>query len=65
MERMPLIIIILSLVASLASAKVFKVFHNTFDPSVFGTTGGAHLVNATDDGLIEALTICVRFQGCL
>ena len=63
MENIP--IIILSLVASLASAKTFKVFHNTLDPSVFGTTGGAHLINATGDGHIEALTICIRFQGGL
>ena len=46
---------------TLAHANTFKVFHNTFDPAVFGTTGGAHL-NATGDGYVDALSICIRFQ---
>ena len=41
----------------------FKVFHNTLDPSVFGQNGGA-ILNATGDGFVDALTLCVRFQGC-
>ena len=45
-----------------AAGKTFKVFHNTLDPAVFGTAGGAHLINATGSGHVEALTICVRFQ---
>ena len=49
------------LLISLAHAKRFKVFHNTFDPAVFGTTGGAHH-NGTGDGYVDALTICSRFQ---
>ena len=49
------------LLVSLVHAKTFKVFHNTFDPAVFGTTGGAHH-NATGDGYVDALTICNRFQ---
>ena len=48
------------------SGMSFRVFHNTLDPAVFGTAGGAHLVNATGLGdigsQVEALTICVRFQ---
>ena len=47
------------------SGTKFRVFHNTLDPAVFGTAGGAHLVNATSGGIgsqVEALTICVRFQ---
>ena len=53
------------LLASVVSANTehFKVFHNTLDPAVFGTVGGAHLVNVTGDGDVEALTICLRFQG--
>ena len=46
---------------NLANAKTFKVFHNTLDPAVFGTTGGAHH-NATGDGIVDALSICIRFQ---
>ena len=46
---------------NLAHAKTFKVFHNTFDPAVFGTTGGAHH-NATGEGNVDALSICIRFQ---
>ena len=52
---------LLLLFVTLAHAKAFKVFHNTFDPAVFGTTGGAHH-NATGDGDVDALSICVRFQ---
>ena len=48
------------------SGMKFRVFHNTLDPAVFGTAGGAHLVNATAaagiGSQVEALTICVRFQ---
>ena len=47
--------------ATLVDAKTFKVFHNTLDPAVFGTTGGAHH-NATGDGKVDALSICIRFQ---
>ena len=46
---------------NVASAKIFKVFHNTLDPAVFGTTGGAHH-NTTEDGKVDALSICIRFQ---
>ena len=49
---------------NLANAKTFKVFHNTFDPAVFGTTGGAHH-NATGEGNVDALSICIRFQVML
>ena len=53
---------LLSLIfVNLAHAKTFKVFHNTFDPAVFGTTGGAHH-NATGEGNVDALSICIRFQ---
>ena len=47
--------------ATLVDAKTFKVFHNTLDPAVFGTTGGAHH-NTTIDGKEDAISICVRFQ---
>ena len=46
---------------ALVSAKNFSVIYNTVDPSVFGTQGGAHL-NATGDGFVDALTLCIRFQ---
>ena len=48
-----------------ANTEHFKVFYNTLDPAVFGTVGGAHLVNVTSgsDGDVEAVTICIRFQG--
>ena len=46
---------------TLVNAKTFKVFHNTYDPAVFGTTGGAHH-NATGDGNVDDLSICIRFQ---
>ena len=49
------------ILVTLAHANTFKVFYNTFDPAVFGTTGGAHL-NATGDGYVDALSICIRFQ---
>ena len=52
---------LLPILFTLAHANTFKVFHNTFDPAVFGTTGGAHL-NATGDGYVDALSICIRFQ---
>ena len=45
-----------------ASANTFSVIHNTIDPAVFGTKGGARL-NATGDGYVDAFTICIRFQG--
>ena len=51
----------LFLFASLASAKNFSVIYNTVDPAVFGTKGGARL-NATGDGYVDALTMCIRFQ---
>ena len=47
---------------SAVSAKTFSVIHNTIDPAVFGTKGGATL-NATGDGYVDAFTICIRFQG--
>ena len=51
------------LLVSLAYCQTtFKVFHNTLDPSVFGQNGGA-ILNATGDGFVDALTLCVRFQG--
>ena len=49
------------LLVQLANAKIFKVFHNTFDPAVFGTKGGAHH-NGTGEGNVDALTVCNRFQ---
>ena len=52
---------LLLLFVKMAHANTFKVFHNTFDPAVFGTTGGAHH-NATGDGYVDALSICIRFQ---
>ena len=55
--------LIFFLIAKMSSAaRTFRVFHNTLDPAVFGTAGGAHLVNATGSGHVDALTICVRFQ---
>ena len=52
--------------ATAASAKTFSVIHNTVDPAVFGTKGGAAL-NASetgdDEGNVDAFTICIRFQG--
>ena len=62
----PLILFLPLLTSPLAAAvKTFRVFHNTLDPDVFGTAGGAHLINAS--GLqasthVDALTVCVRFQ---
>ena len=53
--------LLLLLFVKMAHANTFKVFHNTFDPAVFGTTGGAHH-NATGDGYVDALSICIRFQ---
>ena len=55
-------LIFLATVSSVSAAQTFKVFHNTLDPAVFGTAGGAHLINATGSGYVDALTICVRFQ---
>ena len=43
-------------------ARVFKVFHNTLDPSEFGTIGGLRL-NETGEGYVTAFTMCLRFQG--
>ena len=54
---------LLPLLATLVHAKTFKAFHNTFDPAVFGTTGGAHH-NATADGYVDASSICIRLQVC-
>ena len=49
-----------------AGSRVFEVFHNKLDPTVFNISGGAHLVNVRpplrDVGAVEACTICVRFQ---
>ena len=58
-------VIFLNSALATGSGMSFRVFHNTLDPAVFGTAGGAHLVNATSRGRgsqVEALTICVRFQ---
>ena len=59
-------VIFLNSALATGSGMNFRVFHNTLDPAVFGTAGGAHLVNATGAGgigsQVEALTICVRFQ---
>ena len=52
-----------SIVPIVFGQTTFKVFHNTLDPSVFGQNGGA-ILNATGDGFVDALTLCVRFQGC-
>ena len=41
----------------------FKVFHNTLDPTEFGKNGGA-ILNATGNGYVNALTLCLRFQEC-
>ena len=51
----------ISLVSIASSQTIFKVFHNTLDPSVFGQNGGA-ILNASGDGFEDALTICLRFQ---
>ena len=59
---MRIIIIFLALMTPPSSARTFKVFHNTLDPSVFGTIGGLRL-NETGDGYVTALTMCLRFQG--
>ena len=57
--------LILPLAFLLASATKFKVFHNTLDPAIFGTKGGATLkATAAGNEHIEALTLCVRFQVC-
>ena len=55
-------IFILPLMVLPTFARVFKVFHNTLDPSEFGTIGGLRL-NETGDGYVTALTMCLRFQG--
>ena len=59
------LIFVTTALAAAASAKTFSVIHNTVDPAVFGTKGGAAL-NASetgDDGNVDAFTICIRFQG--
>ena len=56
------VIFFLTLIFPFSSGRTFKVFHNTLDPSVFGTTGGLRL-NETGDGYVTALTMCIRFQG--
>ena len=58
---MRIAVLLLLIFVNLAHAKTFKVFHNTFDPAVFGTTGGVHH-NATGEGNVDALSICIRFQ---
>ena len=46
------------------SAKTFSVIHNTFDPAEFGTKGGAALNSSeTSEEIVDAFTICIRFQG--
>ena len=60
-QRMRLICSTVLCSIALVSAKNFSVIYNTVDPSVFGTQGGAHL-NATGDGFVDALTLCIRFQ---
>ena len=50
------------LISKALSQTTFRVFTNTLDPSVFGTNGGATL-KASGDGLVDALTICLRFQA--
>ena len=52
-----------SIVSAAFGQTTFKVFHNTLDPSVFGQNGGA-ILNATGDGFLDSLTLCIRFQGC-
>ena len=52
-----------SLVSIAFCQPTFKVFHNTLDPTEFGKNGGA-ILNATGDGFVNALTLCLRFQGC-
>ena len=49
---------------SVAFAKPFQVIHNTFDPSVFGTKGGAAL-NASEEGAVKAFTFCMRYQDSI
>ena len=59
------IALILPLTILSASASKFKVFHNTLDPAIFGTKGGATLKAteaAAGDEHVDALTLCVRFQ---
>ena len=57
--------VLVLLLSTPLAAKIIKVFHNTLDPAVFGTAGGAHLINAKGEGHVNALTICVRFQECM
>ena len=48
------------------SAKTFSVIHNTFDPAEFGTKGGAALNSSeASEEIVDAFTICIRFQGRL
>ena len=54
-------LLLLLVLVKLAHAKTFKVFHNTHDPAVFGTVGGAHH-NATGEGYVDAFSVCARFQ---
>ena len=56
------IFLMLMIILSPSYANTFKVFHNTLDPSVFGTTGGLRL-NETGEGYVSAFTMCIRFQG--
>ena len=57
-------LVLVSLLSTQASGQTtFKVFQNILDPSVFGKNGGA-ILNATDSGFVDALTLCMRFQGC-
>ena len=54
--------IIFPLLVSLASGQgTFKVFQNTLDLSDFGLISGA-ILNASGNGYVDAVTICMRFQ---
>ena len=55
---------IVSLISITSGQTTFKVFNNTLDPSVFGQNGGAILNASGGDGNVDAVTICLRFQGC-
>ena len=55
---------IVSLISMASGQTTFKVFNNTLDPSVFGQNGGAILNASGGDGNVDAVTICLRFQGC-
>ena len=64
-------ILFLVVVLSLASSQDFKVVYDTYDPLVdlsdprigLMSTSRAARHKGTGDGTVDALTICLRFQG--